>query len=300
MIHIRTAFLSLVLVLLSALPAFSQENVEIFVPQKVGVGQPFLAQIVSRAKVEDLNLHWNGAVVKPELEQNGELTSSIAMLGTSLRAKTGVYALEAELVVDGHKRRFRKMVRVVDHKYDTEKLTVAPGMVKPPAKVLKRIKAEKALVREAKASSGAVRLWHLPFRLPVKGKKLSRFGLRRTFNGDTKRRHWGLDFRAYAGTPIHAIEAGKVVLTGHFYFAGNCAYIDHGNGVISMYCHMSKLLVKKGDEVERGQKIGLSGATGRVTGAHLHLTVYAQGVPIDPEPLFSMDENQPDTKNAIN
>jgi murein DD-endopeptidase MepM/ murein hydrolase activator NlpD len=118
---------------------------------------------------------------------------------------------------------------------------------------------------------------------------LSRFGLRRTFNNETKRRHTGLDFRAPAGTPIEAIAAGRVVLVGEFYLPGNTVVIDHGNGVVSMAMHLSEVLVAAGDRVARGQVYGRSGATGRVTGAHLHLSVSVQGVAVDPAPLFDKD-----------
>ena len=100
-------------------------------------------------------------------------------------------------------------------------------------------------------------------------------------------RHTGLDFRALKGTPIHTIAAGEIILVGAFYFPGNFVMVDHGNGVVSFYCHMSKITVKRGEHVISGQQIGLSGSTGRATGAHLHLSMYANGRVIDPEPFFN-------------
>ncbi len=98
-----------------------------------------------------------------------------------------------------------------------------------------------------------------------------------------------MDFRASLGTPVCSIAPGKVVLTGHnYYYGGNCVYVDHGNGVVSAYQHLSEILVKEGERVQRGHAIGRAGASGRVTGAHLHLSVYANGVNIDPAPLFRM------------
>lgn len=149
-----------------------------------------------------------------------------------------------------------------------------------------RIKRERKLIRAAIGTVSPERYWELPFTRPAKGKMLSRFGLHRVFNGNVKARHTGLDFRAWLGTPLYAVASGKVVLTGHFYYAGNAVFIDHGNGLVSMSCHMSKILVKQGDMVKAGQRIGLSGATGRVTGAHLHLGLFVLGKPVDPELLF--------------
>jgi murein DD-endopeptidase MepM/ murein hydrolase activator NlpD len=291
MIRLRPVALALALVALTVFSAAAHDGVDVRMPAEVGVGQPFLVRVAAGAGLEGLTLFWDGVSVAPELVRKDGCVSSVAMLGTGLRDKPGLYALDVETVVRGEKRRFRKLVRVTDHEYGAETLTVAPKMVKPPKTVQARIVAERKLAREATSVQSPARRWHVPFCLPVKGKMLSRFGLRRTFNGDTKRRHWGLDFRAWQGSPIHAIEAGRVVLVGNFYFAGNCVYIDHGNGVVSMSVHMSKVLVKQGDEVRRGQKIGLSGATGRVTGALLHLSVFVQGVPIDPESLFFMQED---------
>lgn len=168
-----------------------------------------------------------------------------------------------------------------------ETLTVAPRMVKPPKEAQIRIAKEREIIGNALSMVSPQRHWELPFYRPVEGKMLSRFGLHRVFNGDTKSRHTGLDFRAWLGTPEHAIAAGKVVLADNFYYAGNSVWIDHGNGLMSMYGHMSKVLVKQGDMVTAGQKLGLSGATGRVTGAHLHLAVFVLGQVVDPEPLFS-------------
>ncbi|WP_147822278.1 M23 family metallopeptidase [Salidesulfovibrio onnuriiensis] len=265
-----------------------EQPFSIHAPDAVGVGQPFLVKVVSPHELEDVDIFWDGKSVSPAACGQGDCRA-LALFGTSLYVKFGLYSLEVEASVNGERRRLRKLVRVEDHEYPTETLRVAPGMVKPPKKFHARIEREREKSKKAISTVSSERLWEAPFSLPVKGKMLSRFGLRRTFNGDTKRRHWGLDFRAWLGTPIRAIAPGKVILVGdNFYYAGNCVYIDHGNGVVSMSVHMSKVLVREGQMVERGQKIGLSGSTGRSTGAHLHLSVFAQGVAIDPEPLFKM------------
>lgn len=260
-------------------------------PETAGVGQPFLARVTSPRELTDVVIHWDGRSVDVAVMERQGASVSLALLGTGLYAKHGLYALEVEAGVDGERRRMRKLVRVGDHEYQKEALRVAPRMVKPPKKYHAKIRREREMAKKALATVSGERLWKAPFSLPVAGKKLSRFGLHRTFNGNTKRRHWGLDFRAYLGTPIRSIAPGRVILVGNdFYYAGNCVYLDHGNGVISVSMHMSRVLVKEGDMVEGGQKIGLSGSTGRSTGAHLHLSVFAQGVSVDPEPLFEMQE----------
>jgi len=275
------------LLLVLSLPLYVQA-MTIQIPQTTEIGQPFLVLIESPATLADVTVTFDGRLVDPAIRTEEGETRIPVLLGTGLKAETGHYPLEVTATVDGVRRRYQKTINVIDHIYPEETLSVAPRLVKPPKKYHEKIAQERDLIRQTLAIYSSQRYWDIPFSLPVKGKMLSRFGLRRTFNGDTKRRHTGLDFRAYMGYPLHAIAPGKVLLVGkNFYFAGNCVFIDHGNGVISLSAHMSKPLVKTGDMVKRGQRIGLSGATGRVTGAHLHLSVFVQGVSIDPEPLFA-------------
>lgn len=120
------------------------------------------------------------------------------------------------------------------------------------------------------------------FLKPVKGPYSSPFGLKRFFNGEPRNPHSGLDIAAATGTPIKAPAAGKIVLTGDFFFNGNVVYMDHGQGVISMFCHLDEINVKNGDLLEKGQTLGKVGATGRVTGPHLHWSVSLNNSRIDP------------------
>jgi murein DD-endopeptidase MepM/ murein hydrolase activator NlpD len=211
------------------------------------------------------------------------------MLGTGMNAKPGVRTLKIRADSAGQTRTYQKLVEIVPRAFPKEALSVAPKMNKPPEAVLARIKRELAAMKGALREVSPERLWEVPFHRPVEGVMLSRFGLHRTYNQETKRRHTGLDFRAPLGTDIKAIAAGKVLLVGEFYLPGNTVVIDHGNGVVSMCMHLSEVLVSEGDLVKRGQTFGRSGATGRVTGAHLHLSVSVQGVTVDPAPLFERD-----------
>ena len=133
----------------------------------------------------------------------------------------------------------------------------------------------------------------LTFVKPVVGPYSSPFGLQRFFNGEPRSPHSGLDIAAPTGTPILAPTSGKVVLTGDFFFNGNVVYMDHGQGLISMFCHLSDIHVKAGDTVQKGEVIGEVGATGRVTGPHLHWSLSLNNARIDPMLFLPADKKQP-------
>jgi murein DD-endopeptidase MepM/ murein hydrolase activator NlpD len=114
------------------------------------------------------------------------------------------------------------------------------------------------------------------------------FGSARLLNGVKRNQHTGLDFHAAIGTPIHATNRGKVILARNLYFEGNCVAVDHGNGLVTLYLHLSEFKVKEGESVEKGQLLGLSGGTGRATGPHLHFAVRWQGIYLDPATLLKL------------
>jgi len=269
--------------------AGSNRPATLVVPETVAVGAPFLVELSSSGKLEAVEIEWSERVITPSITPAAQTYTALAMLGTGMNAEPGVRSIQVRARVDGRNRTYQKFIELLPKEFPREALSVAPGMNKPPKEIHGRIKRELAAMRGALRTELPQRWWKIPFHRPVEGIMLSRFGLRRTFNNETKRRHTGLDFRAPEGTPIEAIAAGKVVLVGKYYLPGNTVVIDHGNGVVSMAMHMSRVMVKEGEWVERGQAYGHSGATGRVTGAHLHLSVSVQGVTVDPEPLFDLD-----------
>ena len=257
-------------------------------PQTVAVGMPFLVRFSSSEKLDTIKITWGNQHIHPSITASNGTHLALAILGTGMNAKSGRATIKVSASSAGGLRTYQKRIEIVPKKFPREALSVAPKMNKPPEEIVGRIKRELAAMRQAQRTVSTERRWQVPFHRPVKGVLLSRFGLHRTFNKETKRRHSGLDFRAPLGTDIAAIAAGRVVLVGDFYLPGNTVAIDHGNGVVSTSIHLSKVLVSEGDLVKRGQVFGRSGATGRVTGAHLHLSVSVQGTAVDPAPLFEM------------
>jgi len=174
--------------------------------------------------------------------------------------------------------------------YPVEHLSVAPAFGRAPDSALAaRIRRESDRASAvAVGSHETPRLWTEPFLRPRESRITSGFGRGREFNGTITSRHMGTDFAGTTGAPVRAANRGVVRIVGAFYYGGNVVYIDHGAGLTSAYLHLSRQLVAEGDTVERGQVIGRVGATGRVTGPHLHLIVRYGRVTVDPLSLFSV------------
>ena len=177
---------------------------------------------------------------------------------------------------------------VVARQFRTRKLTVDPAFVNPSPDAVERIARESAELNGLWSRSAATRLWTAPFVRPVPDEANSAFGTRSILNGEARSPHSGADFNSAAGTPIKAPTAGRVVLAGDLYYTGNTVILDHGLSLFSLFAHLSELGVKVGDTVTAGDVIGKVGATGRVTGPHLHWTVRINGARIDPLSLLSV------------
>ena len=172
--------------------------------------------------------------------------------------------------------------------FATRRLSVEPRYVDPPPEVVERILRERDELAALFPVSTAVRHWRSGFLRPVPGPANSAFGRRSIFNGQPRSPHSGADFRAAAGTPIKAPNDGVVVLAADLYFSGNVVIIDHGWGLYSYFAHLSEIGVTEGDRVSRGAVVGSVGATGRVTGAHLHWTVRLNDARVDPLSLLEL------------
>ncbi len=160
--------------------------------------------------------------------------------------------------------------------YPSETLHVDKKRVVLNAKDLKRALAEKAVLNKIYAQSSLTPYFNRPFIAPLQSKLTSLYGSKRLYNDHKQSQHLGLDFRASVGTPIKVANRGRVVLTKDLFFTGNTVIVDHGLGIYTLYAHLSKILVKQGDIIEQGDIVGLAGATGRVTGPHLHWGVKLQ------------------------
>jgi murein DD-endopeptidase MepM/ murein hydrolase activator NlpD len=210
----------------------------------------------------------------------------VAMAGIGLSKKPGDYEFsirhEDGLTVNSK-------VTVAAKSYEEQHLTIKnKRKVDPNPEDTKRIIAEKKRKQKAKSLFTETEP-KVNFIWPVTGRISSIFGLRRFFNGQERRPHSGLDIAADEGTPIKAAADGKVIDAGDFFFSGNMIYLDHGQGIISLYAHLSAIDVKPGDTVKQGEIIGKVGQTGRVTGPHLHFAVFANQTLIDP--LFMLPDD---------
>jgi murein DD-endopeptidase MepM/ murein hydrolase activator NlpD len=158
--------------------------------------------------------------------------------------------------------------------------------VEPEAADLERIAADRERIDRALSTYTEAREPQLRLEAPVTGERSSSFGLRRYFNGQARSPHSGMDIAAPSGTPIMSPAPGRVLDTGDFFFNGNTVFVDHGQGVVAVYCHLSRIDVQPGDEVGAGTQLGLVGATGRVTGPHLHWGVAINRALVDPALLL--------------
>ena len=203
-----------------------------------------------------------------------------AVLGIPLDAAPGTLSID----VDGSE----KALTISAHAYDEQRLTVKnQSYVTPDQAQLDRIGREREILNAALNNFRDVPVDGIALIAPVDGRRSSSFGLRRFFNDQPRSPHKGMDIAAGKGTPIAAPIAGVITATGDFFFNGNTVIIDHGQGFVTMYCHLSEIWVEDGQAVSTGDTIGLVGATGRVTGPHLHFGTYLNGTAVDPAILIA-------------
>ena len=210
------------------------------------------------------------------------------LVGIDLDTRPGSYPLVARAHRAGFVVAQAHTLTVTPKRFATRRLTVDDRYVEPPAEVIARIQEETALLAALWEASVPERLWTGAFARPVPDPANSVFGSRSVFNGQPRSPHAGADFRSGAGTAVRAPNAGRVVLARDLYFSGHTVVIDHGLGLLSLFAHLSRIDVVVDAPVAAGQVIGLVGATGRVTGAHLHWAVRLNGARVDPLSLLAL------------
>lgn len=207
-----------------------------------------------------------------------------ARVGLPLSAKPGEHRIKVVTVGAAGVVEREAGFRVAPHTYPTQRLTIKDtSKVTPPPEALARIEREALKMAELRTRFREPAEVETDFVLPARGRLSSRFGLRRILNGEPRNPHGGLDLAIAAGTPVAAPAAGMVIDTSDFYYCGQSVFVDHGQGLITLYCHLARIDVAPGQSLRRGERIGLSGASGRATGPHLHWSVYLNGNPVNPE-----------------
>jgi murein DD-endopeptidase MepM/ murein hydrolase activator NlpD len=210
----------------------------------------------------------------------GDASQWAAVVGIALSAKPGAASILVEQSAPSPPKHERFTIEQAD--YAEQRLKVAPGKVDLTKENLARYERERAHLAKVAATFSDAIPATLRLRQPTPGPRSSSFGLRRVFNGQARNPHSGMDIAADTGTPVVAPAAGRVIDTGNYFFNGNTVWLDHGGGLLTMVCHLDSILVKAGDVVTTGDRIATVGATGRVTGPHLHWSVSLNRAMVDP------------------
>ena len=212
-----------------------------------------------------------------------------ALAGVDLEVKPGLYSLTGTVwMSDGRSKRLKKSLRVLPKKFPIQRIRVRQKYVTLNQRDSERAAREHRQLTEIWESATAQRLWAKPFVRPVSSKLTSGFGRRRIVNGEPRSPHSGVDLKATTGTPIRAANSGRVVMAKDLFFAGKTIILDHGLGLYTVYAHCSKMHAKPGDPVGQGEIIGEVGATGRVTGPHLHWACRINGARVNPLDLTTL------------
>ena len=255
-------------------------------PAQVESGSPELIRVDAPATAV-LEGDWLGR--KFEFFRSRDENAWYALAGVDVEAPAGPSTLRIVVHNGGDALDLSRTVEIHPAHYRTGSLSVAPKFVEPGPDALQHIESERKQKDAVFAASSHEPLWKGNFRRPVSSAPTDSFGVRRIFNGKLASIHKGMDFHAPTGTPVHAGNSGVVVLARPLYYEGNCVVIDHGLGLFTLSMHLSRIDVTEGQSVATGDRIGLSGATGRVTGPHLHWAVRWQGAYLDPAKLLRLD-----------
>lgn len=235
--------------------------------------------------------HITGSVLGQELAFHYDEQQQLwrALVGIDLDTKPGAYYLRIGRSAGA--ATVTRTLRIMPKEFRVRRLRVPGGFVDPAPEALEQIAADRAALAQAYARA-TPRRWSGPFVPPVDGRPTSNFGTRSYYNGERRSPHAGVDFVGETGTPIRAANHGQVVVAAPMYFTGNTVVIDYGDRMFSVFAHLSEFYAKAGDTVEPMTVVGLVGATGRVTGPHLHWSVRVNGARVDPLSLIAATANE--------
>lgn len=260
-------------------------------------GSLLLLEVRSRKPLAELSAEWNSKNV-PFWQSSGGRRGAASPAGESRRALLGIDLEKAPgtypLLVRVHvaptgPKSCTLQVPVRAGKFAVEKLQVAPEFVEPSPEQIKRADQEGERLHAILDQITTQKLWSGDFRVPLDGVTTGgNFGKRRILNGQPRSPHSGVDFPALTGTLVHAAQSGRVALAEELFFGGNTVVVDHGLGIYTSYNHLSEIDVKAGDELQSGQVVGKVGATGRVTGPHLHWGLTIQRARVNPLQLVKL------------
>ncbi|MBO0858380.1 MAG: M23 family metallopeptidase [Chloracidobacterium sp.] len=256
-------------------------------PEVIANGSPCLFRVKSEIALKSLRGEWQERSVFFIFDERDGTWLGLA--GVGVDAKSGRSQITLKATTDGGSQfSYVHPVSIKRVKYRTTPLHVPAQYTQPDAETLSRIKEEQELKKEVFAHLTPSRLWSGNFEAPVGSQATGEFGVRRTFNRKVQSVHQGEDFHAEIGTPVSAMNSGVVIVAREMFFEGGFVVIDHGQGLFTLYMHLSEIKAHKGDAVTKGQIIGLSGKTGRATAPHLHVGVRWQGIYLNPSALLTM------------
>jgi len=274
----------------AALPASAATWTVRAQPARLVNGGPVLFQVTPPTKLESLTGTWLGHQLT--FSYDAATKTWFALAGVTFETAPGRYALEmaAQPAANRTPLTLTRSFAVARAHYPQTKveLTVEKKFTEPSPEQLQQAEESKKIKQDYLNRVTPDRGWDGNFTAPAEAPISDVYGSQRIFNGVAQREHQGLDFRVPTGTPVTAMNSGTVLLARFLYFEGNCVVIDHGQGLLTLYFHLSEFKVKEGDEVKRGQIVGLSGGTGRATGPHLHVAVRWQGTYLDPAALMQL------------
>jgi murein DD-endopeptidase MepM/ murein hydrolase activator NlpD len=251
-----------------------------------GQGEAIQLQVPSEPDLIAMEAVWNDRRVPFVKNDAGWFT----VIGVDLEMAPGEHVAELQFTyADGRERRELKTLNVQSKEFPETRLTVEPKYVELSAENQARAAREREEIDAIYATVTPGAYWRDSFLVPIPGTTGGRnFGNRRVFNDQPRAPHSGADLKAATGTEIHSANRGRVVLAKELFYSGNAVFLDHGLGVFTVYLHLSEILVEPGSIVEKGQIVGLAGATGRVTGPHLHWGARIIDARVDPFSLLEM------------